>query len=123
MMLSSKFVKLSVLAGVAIIFFVILFGFLFFEPYITEDEITITVINKEKFGNEPGKYFIFTADEVFTNSNNYYHGKSNANELYPLFRPGAEYKVKVVGIYLPFLPRFRNIISIKTINGIGFGEL
>lgn len=122
MMISSKFVKLSVLAGIVIIFFVILFGYLFFEPYITEKEITITVINKEKFGNEPGKYFIFTADEVFTNSNNYYHSKSNADKLYPYFRPGAEYKVKVVGVYLPFFPRFRNIVSIKSINGVEFKE-
>ncbi|MCJ7552316.1 MAG: hypothetical protein MUO34_00400 [Ignavibacteriaceae bacterium] len=123
MMLSSKFVKLSVLAGIVIIFSVILFGYLFFEPYITEEEITITVINKEKFGNEYGKYFIFTLNEVFTNSDNYYHNKSNANKLYPHFIPGAEYKVKVVGIYLPFLPKFRNILSIKSINGIKFTEL
>lgn len=122
MMISSKIVKLSVLAGFVIILFVIVFGYVFFEPYLTEKEITITVINKERFGKEPGKYFIFTANEVFTNSNNYYHSKSNADKLYPYFRAGTDYKVKVVGVYIPFIPRFRNIISIKTINGVEFRE-
>jgi hypothetical protein len=122
MMISSKIVKLSVLAGFVIILFVIVFGYVFFEPYLTEEEITITVINKERFGKEPGKYFIFTANEVFTNSNNYYHSKSNADRLYTYFRAGADYRVKVVGVYIPFIPRFRNIIAIKSINGVEFRE-
>lgn len=122
MIISSKIVKLSVLAGIIIILFVIVFGYIFFEPYLTEDEITITVINKERFGNERGKYFIFTTDEVFTNSDNYYHNKSNADKLYPYFRAGADYRVKVVGVYWPFFPRFRNIVSIKSINGVEFKE-
>lgn len=122
MMISSKIMNLSVLAGIVIIFFVIVFGYLFFEPYITEKDITISVINKEKFGNQPGKYFIFTANEVFLNSDNYYHNKSNADKLYLYFRSGADYRVKVVGVYWPFLPRFRNIVSIRAINGVEFRE-
>lgn len=122
MIVSSKIVKLSVLAGIVIILFVIVFGYLFFEPYITEDEITITVINKERFGSERGKYLIFTENEVFQNSDNYYHNKSNADELYPYFRPGSNYRVKVVGVYWPSIPRFRNIVAIKTINGVEFRE-
>lgn len=122
MIISSKIVKLSVLTGIIIILFVIVFGYIFFEPYLTEDEITITVINKERFGNERGKYFIFTADEVFTNSDNYYHNKSNADKLYPYFRAGADYRVKVVGVYWPFIPRFRNIVNIRSLNGVDFKE-
>lgn len=122
MVISSKIVKLSALAGLIIIICVIVFGYIFFEPYITEEEITISVINKERFGNEPGKYFIFTADEVFTNSNNYYHNKTNADKLYPYFRAGADYKVKVVGVYWTWFPRFRNIVSIQSINGVEFRE-
>lgn len=121
-MISSKIVKLSVLTGIIIVLFVIIFGYLFFEPYLTEEEITITVLNKERFGNEAGKYFIFTANEVFLNSNNYYHNKSNADKIYPYFRANVEYTVKVVGVYLPSIPRFRNIISIKSINGVEFRE-
>ena len=118
MVLSESFFKLSAMAGFIIILLVILFGYLFFEPYITEDTVTIKVINKAQFGNESGKYFVFTEDEVFSNSNNSYQNKENADELNQQIYPGSTYKVKVVGIYIPWLPRFRNIISILEINGI-----
>lgn len=118
MMLSEGFFRLSAMVGVVIVILVILFGYLFFEPYITEETITIKVLNKSQFGNEPGKYFVFTEDEVFYNSNNYYQNKENAAEINDNIYPGNSYKVKVVGVYLPWLPRFRNITKILEINGI-----
>jgi uncharacterized membrane protein YqiK len=105
-------VKISIVLGVIIVLCIIIFGFVFFEPFITEDEVDVVVINKEKWIGERGKYFIFTDKEVFLNENNYYHNKTNADELYPLFKRGDNYRVKVVGYYIPFLPRFRNIINI-----------
>ena len=117
MVLSEIFFMLSALSGFIIILLVILFGYLFFEPYITEDTVTIKVINKAQFGKEKGKYFVFTEDEVFSNSDNYYQNKENADELNLQLYPGSTYKVKVVGVYIPWLPRFRNIISILEING------
>jgi hypothetical protein len=122
MMLSQGFFKLSAMIGFVIILLVLLFGYLFFEPFLTEDTITIKVLNKSQFGNEPGKYFVFTEDEVFYNSNNYYQSKENADELNKQIYPGTTYKVKVVGIYMPWLPRFRNITKILEINGIPFIE-
>jgi hypothetical protein len=118
MVLSEGFFRLSAMAGLLIILLVLLFGYLFFEPFLTEDTITIEVINKAQFGNEPGKYFVFTQDEVFYNSNNYYQSKENADELNKQIFPGSKYKVKVVGIYMPWLPRFRNITNVLEINGI-----
>ena len=105
-------VKLSIIFGVIIVLLILIFGFIFFEPFLTETEEVITVINKEKWVGEKGSYFIFTEKEVFLNQNDYYHNKQNADALYPLFREGFTYKVKVVGLYIPFLPRFRNIINI-----------
>lgn len=118
MVLSEGFFRLSAMAGLLIILLVLLFGYLFFEPFLTEDTITIEVINKAQFGNEPGKYFVFTQNEVFYNSNNYYQSKENADELNKQIFPGSKYKVKVVGIYMPWLPRFRNITNVLEINGI-----
>lgn len=118
MVLSEGFFRLSALVGFIIVLLIILFGYLFFEPYLTEDTITINVINKAQFGNESGKYFVFTSDEVFNNSNNYYHNKENAEEINQQIYPGSTYKVKVVGIYLPWLPRFRNITEVLEINEI-----
>ncbi|MDT3695085.1 MAG: hypothetical protein ROY99_01760 [Ignavibacterium sp.] len=118
MVLSESFFRLSALAGFIIILLVILFGYLFFEPYLTEDTVTIKVINKAQFGKERGKYFVFTEDEVFSNSDNYYQNKENADELNLQIYPGSTYKVKVVGVYIPWLPRFRNIISILEVNEV-----
>lgn len=118
MMLSEKFFRLSAFAGFLIIVLVLLFGYLFFEPFLTEETINIRVINKAKFGNEIGKYFVFTEDEVFLNSDNYYHSKENSDELDKIIYPGSNYKVKVVGIYMPWLPRFRNITKVLDVNGV-----
>lgn len=117
MMLSEKFFKLSALIGFFIVLLVLLFGYLFFEPFLTEDTINIKVKNKAKFGNETGKYFVFADDEVFLNANDYYQNKENADELDKIIYPGSNYKVKVVGIYLPWFPRFRNITKVLEING------
>ena len=104
--------KFSVVFGVIAVLCIIIFGFVFFEPFLTEEQVSITVINKERWSGERAKYFIFTENEVFLNEDNYYHNKENADELYPLFKVGSSYRVKVVGLYMPFLPRFRNIINI-----------
>lgn len=105
--------KLSAFFGILIVLCVLVFGFIFFEPTFTEEVIDIHVINKEKWAGEKGKYFIFTDKEVFLNENNYYHNnKTNADEIYPIFKAGTDYKVKVVGLYIPFIPRFRNILTI-----------
>jgi len=98
--------------GFIIVLLAIIFGYLFFEPYLTEKEEVITIINKERWGNEPGKYFIFTDKEVFLNANDYYQNKENADKLYKMMQIGFTYRVKVVGIYMPFIPRFRNIINV-----------
>lgn len=108
--------RISIFASAIIIIASILFGYLFFEPFLTEKEEIITVTNTQKWGQENGKYFIFTENEVFLNSNDYYHNKTNANELFPLFKKGYTYKVKVIGLYIPFIPRFRNIKSIVEFN-------
>jgi hypothetical protein len=120
MMLSEGFFRISTIVGILIIILVIVFGYLFFEPYITEETITIKVLNKSQFGNEAGKYFVFTEDEVFYNSNDYYQNKENAAEVNDIIYPGSTYKVKVVGVYLPWIPRFRNITEIIEINGIPY---
>lgn len=105
-------VKISIIFGVIVIICVFIFGFVFFEPFLTEKEEVITVVNMERWFGERGSYFIFTEKEVFLNEDNSYHNKQNADALYLLFKKGYTYRVKVVGLYLPFLPRFRNIINI-----------
>lgn len=105
--------KISMFFGIIIILCILVFGFVFFEPIFTEEVIDIKVTNKEVWAGERGRYFIFTDKEVFLNEDNYYHNnKSNAAEIYRLFQAGNTYRVKVVGLYIPLLPRFRNILTI-----------
>ncbi|HEY7751354.1 MAG TPA: hypothetical protein VH917_03605 [Ignavibacteriaceae bacterium] len=104
--------KISGFFAVVIVLIILVFGFLFFEPFITEKVETINVINKERWIGERRSYFIFTEKEVFVNMDNQYHNKENADKLYLLLKPGFSYKVKVVGMSIPFLTRFRNIIDI-----------
>jgi len=67
------------------------------QKLLTEKEISITVINKEKFGIEEGKYLIFTPDEVFENSDKFYHGKTNADLNYKKLETVVTIRVKVGG--------------------------
>ena len=102
----------KIVIGLIIIFASLIFGYLFFERFLTEKEVTITVINSEKFGDEPGRYLIFTKDEVFEDANNYYHDKHNATEVFEKLQKGRTYVVKVVSFYIPDIPHFRNIIDV-----------
>jgi hypothetical protein len=111
-MITTFLFRLSIFLGFIIVLAILIFGYLFFEPFLTESVVTIKVVNTERWGNEKGKYFIFTKDEVFLNSDDYYHNKNNSDEIYPEFKKGYTYKVKVIGIYMPFIARFRNIINI-----------
>ena len=104
--------RFGVFLGFVIVLLTLIFGYMFFEPFLNKTEEVITIVNKERWGNEWGKYFIFTQDEVFLNVNNYYHSKDNADELFALLKIGFTYKVTVVGANIPWLPRFRNIINI-----------
>ena len=98
--------------GFIVIIICLIYGYLFFERFLTEKEITINITNSEKFGDEEGSYLIFTPDEVFENENNYYHDKHNATEVFNKLQKGRTYKVKVCSFYLPFIPHFRNIIEV-----------
>jgi hypothetical protein len=112
LVISNKIVRLSFFIAGILVFILLVYGYLFFEAFITEQEVEIKIINKEKFGRVEGKYFVFTEDEVFVNSNEYYHNKSNADKLDKRLFIGKKYRVRVVGTYIPFLHKFRNILDI-----------
>ncbi len=112
MIVENPMFKFGVIAATVISFFILGISYLFFEKLITEKEIVITVINKEKFGSEEDKYLIFTPYEVFENSNNFFHRKTDADIIFRKLERGVAYRVRVVGIYLPDFGRLRNITEI-----------
>lgn len=112
MIVENPLFKFGVFAAIVISFFILCISYLFFEKLITEKEIVITVINKEKFGSEEDKYLIFTPYEVFENSNNFFHRKTDADIMFRKLERGVAYRVRVVGMYIPDLGRLRNITEI-----------
>ena len=112
MVLKNPMFKMAIFVAIILSLFFLGFSYLFFEKFLTEKQISLTVINKEKFGNEEGRYLIFTPDEVFENSDSFYHRKTNAEIIYRKLERGVTYRVKVVGFYLPGLPRLRNITEV-----------
>lgn len=98
--------------SIVIVILIIWWGYFYFERYLTETEIEITVVNTAKYPDEPGKYFIFTPHEVFLNENNSWQDKYNADELFTQLQKGGKYKVKVAGKHIPYISEFRNIIEI-----------
>lgn len=112
MVLENPMFKLAIFVATIFTLFFLWFSYLFFEKFLTEKEISITVINKENFGIEEGKYLIFTPEEVFENSDNFYHRKTNADIVYKKLERGVTYRVKVVGVYLPGFARLRNITEV-----------
>lgn len=111
----------KIIIGIIIVLIAVVYGYIFFERYITESTITIDVLNKAQLGNESSEYLVFTKDEVFEVVNNSYQNATNAGEIYDKLKIGSRYKVHVVGFYLPSIPHFRNIVLIER-GGNRFGS-
>lgn len=112
MVIKNFIMKLASSALVILIIFGFALTYLLFEKSLTEETIKITVINKEKFVGESGRYLIFTPNEVFENSDNVFYGKTNSDQLFNKLERGVTYRVKVAGLYIPSLNRFRNITEV-----------
>ena len=112
MVIKDFIMKLASSALVILIIFGFALTYLLFEKSLTEETIKITVINKEKFVGESGRYLIFTPNEVFENSDNVFYGKTNSDQLFNKLERGVTYRVKVAGLYIPSLNRFRNITEV-----------
>ncbi|MFC2084315.1 hypothetical protein ACFLS9_04595 [Bacteroidota bacterium] len=109
---------LKLFFGLAIVVSIIVFCALLFESYLTEEVIKIKVTKKETVTSEDGAitYLIHTENEIFENSNNYFHKKENAESLNKKIKRKNTYKIKVVGFNLgfkiPFFTEYRNITEI-----------
>lgn len=112
----SNFLKLFF--GLLVVVAIIAAGALFFESFITEEELTIKIelVDKVVTKDNETYYLVYTKDEVFENRNNYFHKKENAESLNQKIKEGQKYRVRVVGyswgIKLPFFTEHRNIIDI-----------
>ncbi len=98
---------------------VILFAFaVFFEGYVSSEELTIEVIDVEKMSadNDETYFLIYTEDEILENRNHYFHSKEKVDRLQSKIMKGKKYRVEVVGFgftrKLPFFLKHRNITKV-----------
>ena len=86
--------------------------------YTTQDSVVLTVDKTERVTNSNGegsKYLIFTKSETFENTDRLVILKFNSSDLYGSIKANQSYQAKVVGLRVPFLSWYRNIVSIKAI--------
>jgi hypothetical protein len=82
----------------------------------TQDSVVFTVEKAERVtdvGGEGSRYLIFTKTETFENTDRLVIGKFNSSDLYGTIKANQSYQAKVVGLRVPFLSWYRNIVSIK----------
>ena len=99
----------------SLIFILILVGIYFniTHKISNEEVITITVIYKEIKGSESGdKYLIYTKNEVFENTDNILLQKFNSSDIFGQLIVDSTYQVRVAGIRIEFLNKYRNIIEV-----------
>lgn len=82
----------------------------------TIDSLEIEINDKERIvDGEDSKYLIFTEDEVFENTDSIFFFKFNSSDFYNAFTVGERYEIKVVGLRIPVLSRYRNIVDYEVV--------
>ncbi len=105
-----KFFRFSGCLGTIVIFGFLVYLYLSFEKTLTEKEITVKVIDISR--NIDGEYLVSTKNEIFINKNNSFHGKTNSEQINDKLAKGKTFKIKVVGLRIPFISKHRNIIEV-----------
>lgn len=88
-------------------------------PLTTQDSQTFTVQKLERVINTNGKgakYLVFTKDETFENTDELIFFKFNSSDVHGMMKEGNIYKAQVVGIRVPILSWYRNIIAIEELD-------
>ena len=84
--------------------------------YSTQDNVVFTIEKTERVTNgngEGARYLIFTKNETFENTDRLVLGKFNSSDLYGKLKINQSYQAKVVGLRVPFISWYRNIVSLK----------
>lgn len=84
--------------------------------YATQDNVDFTIEKTERVTNNNGegsRYLIFTKTETFENTDRLVIWKFNSSDIYGTLKANQYYQAKVVGVRVPFLSWYRNIVSIE----------
>lgn len=103
-----------------VLFFVFSCGVLPFIHYSNVETTTITVNHKERTTSSNGKtttsyYLIYAEDETLTLRDDMLYGQFNSSDIYGRINIGESYRVKVLGVRVPILSWYRNIVSVESV--------
>ena len=105
-----KLFKFSGCLGTIVISGILIFLYLSYEKSLTEKEVTIKVIDITK--NEDNAYLVITKNEIFINKDNSFYDKQKTELINSKLAKGKTFKIKVVGVRIPFVFKHRNIVEI-----------
>jgi hypothetical protein len=105
-----KLFKFSGCLGTIIISGVLIFLYLSFEKSLTEKEVTVKVIDISQ--TDDNAYLVTTKNEIFINKDNSFYDKHNTEQINSKLANGKTFKIKVAGVRIPFIFKYRNIVEI-----------
>lgn len=82
-----------------------------YSAYGTAETVNVKISKSERVNDT---YMIFTATEVFKNTDTWWYMKFNSSDVYNKAVPGMTCEMKVNGFRVPFFSMYRNVISVKS---------
>lgn len=101
--------------GLILIILILIFSGTILQSFWNEEVITITVNKAERTSGENGTYLVFTDGETFCVKDRWLRGSINSSDRYGKIKPGASYKVTVVGIRFRLISAYRNLLIVDKI--------
>ena len=87
-----------------------------FYQITTQDNVTIKEKERVHQSGNISYYLVWTEqDEVFQNSDAFWHFKWNSSDLYGEMKEGKTYNCIVYGWRIPILSMYRNIVTMETV--------
>lgn len=83
-------------------------------PYWTHGTETVTVVNSMvKPYDGHSKYLVYTDNGVFENTDTWYYFKFDSSDVQAKIMQGGKFKFTTYGFRVPFLSKYKNIISVE----------
>ncbi len=101
--------------GVIVVMLLLVFGGIILQSFWNEEVITITVNKAERTSGQKGTYLVFTDGETFCVKDRWLRGSIDSSDRYGKIKPGASYKVTVVGMRIRIISSYRNLLVVDEI--------
>ena len=83
-----------------------------YTGYCNETNVTDTVISKDRVVTDDDSYYlIYCQNETFQMTDAKFIGRFNSSDDYKFVEPGQTYDFHVIGMRVPVVSHYRNILS------------